>query len=300
MKSFIKFMLVILLIVGSSSVSQSFSENNPLFQEQKIKNYLPHMSWKDIEEALVHTDIVIIPVGSIEQHGPHMPLGTDFYWALNMCLLIAQETDILVAPALMVGLAEYHMGFPGTMTLTPETFEAVLYESSQCLLRHGFKKILFLNGHGGNTDSMQHVIRKINQTTSASAVMLNGLQTPTLKDAVQYPQFDWHAGEKETSEMLYLTPGLVDMTRAEKPILSFPPNVQKSFLKSTGQSLFMEVAMSGMFCPEDTGKNSCTRELTNNGVFTDGDPANAKQTQGKASVDHFVKAAVQFIEEWKK
>ena len=293
-------MLVILLIVGSSSVSQSFSENNPLFQEQKIKNYLPHMSWKDIEEALVHTDIVIIPVGSIEQHGPHMPLGTDFYWALNMCLLIAQETDILVAPALMVGLAEYHMGFPGTMTLTPETFEAVLYESSQCLLRHGFKKILFLNGHGGNTDSMQHVIRKINQTTSASAVMLNGLQTPTLKDAVQYPQFDWHAGEKETSEMLYLTPGLVDMTRAEKPILSFPPNVQKSFLKSTGQSLFMEVAMSGMFCPEDTGKNSCTRELTNNGVFTDGDPANAKQTQGKASVDHFVKAAVQFIEEWKK
>ena len=300
MKSFIKFMLVILLILGSSSVSQSFSENNPLFQEQKIKNYLPHMSWKDIEEALVHTDIVIIPVGSIEQHGPHMPLGTDFYWALNMCLLIAQETDILVAPALMVGLAEYHMGFPGTMTLTPETFEAVLYESSQCLLRHGFKKILFLNGHGGNTDSMQHVIRKINQTTSASAVMLNGLQTPTLKDAVQYPQFDWHAGEKETSEMLYLTPGLVDMTRAEKPILSFPPNVQKSFLKSTGQSLFMEVAMSGMFCPEDTGKNSCTRELTNNGVFTDGDPANAKQTQGKASVDHFVKAAVQFIEEWKK
>lgn len=300
MKSFIKFMLVILLIVGSSSVSQSFSENNPLFQEQKIKNYLPHMSWKDIEEALVHTDIVIIPVGSIEQHGPHMPLGTDFYWALNMCLLIAQETDILVAPALMVGLAEYHMGFPGTMTLTPETFEAVLYESSQCLLRHGFKKILFLNGHGGNTDSMQHVIRKINQTTSASALMLNGLQTPTLKDAVQYPQFDWHAGEKETSEMLYLTPGLVDMNRAEKPILSFPPNVQKSFLKSTGQSLFMEVAMSGMFCPEDTGKNSSSRELTNNGVFTDGDPANAKQTQGKAAVDHFVKAAVQFIEEWKK
>jgi len=130
--------------------------------------------------------------------------------------------------------------------------------------------------------------------------MLNGLQTPTLKDAVQYPQFDWHAGEKETSEMLYLTPGLVDMNRAEKPILSFPPNVQKSFLKSTGQSLFMEVAMSGMFCPEDTGKNSSSRELTNNGVFTDGDPANAKQTQGKAGVDHFVKAAVQFIEEWKK
>ena len=186
MKNFIKFMLVILLIVGSSSVSQSFSETNPLFQEQKIKNYLPHMSWKDIEEALVHTDIVIVPVGSIEQHGPHMPLGTDFYWALNMCLLIAQETDILVAPALMVGLAEYHMGFPGTMTLTPETFEAVLYESSLCLLRHGFKKILFLNGHGGNTDSMQHVIRKINQTTSASAVMLNGLQTPPLEDAVQF------------------------------------------------------------------------------------------------------------------
>ena len=258
------------------------------------------MSWKDIEEALVHTDIVIVPVGSIEQHGPHMPLGTDFYWALNMCLLIAQETDILVAPALMVGLAEYHMGFPGTMTLTPETFEAVLFESSQCLLRHGFKKILFLNGHGGNTDSMQHVIRKINQTTSASAVMLNGLQIPPLEDAVQYPQFDWHAGESETSEMLYLTPGLVDMNRAEKPILTFPPNALKSFQKSVGQPLFMEVAMSSMFCTKETGKNSSTRELTNNGVVTDGDPANATQAQGKASVDQFVKAAVQFIKEWKK
>jgi len=294
-----KSMQAFLLIFVLSSLFLVSGETNNIFQEKKIKNYLPHMTWQDIEAALEHTDTVLFPVGAIEQHGHHLPLGTDFYSALKTCQLIAQEADVLVAPVLMVGLSEYHMGFPGTMTLTPDTFEAVIFESVRSLIRHGFKKIVIFNGHGGNTDSLNHVIRKINQNTMATAVMLNGLQVPLLKEKVNYPKYDWHAGERETSEMLYLTPDLVNMTRAEKPVLSFPPNALKALEKTAGQSKFWAVAMSFLFSPQETGKKGSTREITSNGVVTTGDPGNATMAKGKAEIDHFVKAAVQFIREFK-
>lgn len=300
MKQSQKWIMTGILIIGICLVSPVQAEDNPVFQEKKIKNYLPHMSWAEVKQALLTIETVIIPVGAIEQHGPHLPLGTDFYSALKTCQLIGQKADALVAPALMVGLSEYHMGFPGTMTLTPETFESVIYESTRSLIRHGFKKIIIYNGHGGNTVSLNHVIRKINQTTPASAVLLNGLQTPPMKEKTSYPEYDWHAGEMETSEMLYLIPGLVNMSRAEKPVLTFPPGSQSIAELAGKQNKFQEVAMSGLFCPEETGKKASTRELTSNGVVTTGHPKNATMARGKTAIDRFVKAAVRFITDWKQ
>jgi creatinine amidohydrolase len=278
-------------------------EVNPLFKETKVKNYLPHMTWKEVEEALKRTDMVIIPVGSIEQHGHHLPLCTDIYAAIEQCKLIAQEADVLVAPPLLVGLSEHHMGFPGTLTLSPETFEAVLYETAQSLIRHGFKKILFYNGHGGNTTSVNNVVQKINQTTPAIAFFLNTLQLPQEKEPENYPDYDWHAGVGETSLMLYLTNSLVDMSQAVKPELTFPPYVQSAEKKldaSPQKENLQAMLMSDFFRPKDTGKKSSTREMTNTGAFTTGNPKDGTAEMGKKEADRFVKAAVQFIKEWKK
>jgi creatinine amidohydrolase len=295
-----KWIMTGILIIGICLISPVHAGDNPVFQETRIKNYLPHLSWAEVKQALLTIDTVIIPVGAIEQHGPHLPLGTDFYTALKTCQLIGQKTDALVAPALMLGLSEYHMGFPGTMTLTPETFESVIYQSASSLIRHGFKKIIIYNGHGGNTVSLNHVIRKINQTTSASAILLNGLQLPPVKEQARYPEYDWHAGEMETSEMLYLLPDLVNMSRAEKPVLTFPPGIQSLAELAARQHKFQDVAMSGLFCPEETGKKASTRELTSNGVVTTGHPKNATKARGKAEIDRFVEAAVRFITDWKQ
>lgn len=288
------------VIMSAGALSQ---ELNPLFKETRVKNYLPHMTWKEVEEALQRTDMVIIPVGSIEQHGHHLPLCTDIYAAIEQCKLIAQEADVLVAPPLLVGLSEHHMGFPGTLTLSPETFEAVLYETAQSLIRHGFKKILFYNGHGGNTTSVNNVIQKINQTTPAIAVSLNTLQLPEEEELEHYPAYDWHAGVGETSLMLYLTNSLVDMSQAVQPELTFPSYVQgaeKKLDASPQKENLQAMLMSNLFRPKDTGKKSSTREMTNTGAFTAGNPEDATVEMGKKEVDRFVKAAVQFIKEWKK
>ena len=296
-RSFILVIMGVLGIVffGSAVTAQ---DTNPLFKEAKIKNYLPHMSWFEVEQALKHTDMVIIPVGSIEQHGRHLPLGTDSIGAIETCKLIAQETDVIIAPVVLAGLSEHHMGFPGSITLTPATFEAVLFESAQSLIRHGFKKIMIYNGHGGNTRSCENVLQKINQETEASAVFLNTITVPQLDPPEEEIPFDWHAGEGETSSMLYLSNSLVDMSRAEKPKLSLPKTADKA-LKNTGADL-TQVAMANLFRPKATGKKASSREMSNNGVFTTGDPSNASAARGRRNTLHFVKAVVQYIEDWKK
>src|SRR2546430_5287241 len=93
-------------------------QSNPLWHEEKVKNYLPHMTWPEVRDLLTRTDMVLIPVPSLEQHGLHAPIGTDFFSGVEQAKLIAQRTDILVAPILFVGQAAYHMEFPGTIALS--------------------------------------------------------------------------------------------------------------------------------------------------------------------------------------
>jgi creatinine amidohydrolase len=288
----------VIFVTASVTLGQS-SGTNPLFSEEKIKNYLPHMSWKEVEEALERTDMVIIPVGSIEQHGKHLPLGTDTYGAIEASKLIAQKAEVLVAPAVLAGLSEHHMGFPGTITLRPETFEAVVFDAAQSLIHHGFKKIMIYNGHGGNTTSVKNVIQKINQTTAATAVFLNEIELPEEEEPEPPISYDWHAGEGETSYMLYLTPSLVDMSRAEKPVLTFPPVVQK-IQESGGDPNLQLVQGANLFRPKGSGKKASSREMSNIGVFTSGDPNNATAERGQKRTERMVQAAVNFIEAWRE
>jgi len=288
--------IFILVILGTVGLSQ---ELNPLFTEKKIKNYLPHMTWKEVEIALQRTDMVIIPVGSIEQHGKHLPLCTDICGVIEECKLIAQKADVLVAPVMWVGISEHHMGFPGTMTISPETFEAVVFESALSLIRHGFKKILIYNGHGGNNTAVNNVLHRINHKTEATAVSLNAVEPPReASDAL--PEIDWHAGVGETSWMLYVANSLVDMSKAEKPVLTFPPSAQKALAKAKEDPNLGAIAWATLFTPKKIGKKASTREMTNNGVMSTGDPKDARAELGKKSVQRLVDAAVKFIEEWKK
>ena len=152
-------LLSIALILATKTLG---AQTNPLWTEQKIKNYLPHMTWPEVEDLLTRTDMVLIPVASLEQHGLHLPIGTDFLNGLERAKLVAQQTDVLVAPILLAGNAPYHMGFPGTITLSAETIQTVYFEAAQSLMKHGFKRFLIMNSHGGNRVISQYIADRIN------------------------------------------------------------------------------------------------------------------------------------------
>ena len=118
---------------------------------------LLHLStWQEIEDQLKRSKTVVIPIGSNEQHGPTGLLGTDW-----LCPeIIAHEAqrkhpELLVAPTFNIGMAQHHLGFPGTIALRPSTFMAAIFDWCRSLGLAGFEKLYFLNGHGGNVATIE-------------------------------------------------------------------------------------------------------------------------------------------------
>lgn len=136
-------------LVASGTLS---AQEGPLPTVQKVRNYLPHMTVPEVQDFLTRSDMVIIPVASLEQHGLHLPIGTDYLNGVERAKLIAQEVDVLVAPILLPGQSPYHMGFEGTVTLPSTLIQEVYVEAAKSLMRHGFKRFLVLVDGRKRTD----------------------------------------------------------------------------------------------------------------------------------------------------
>jgi creatinine amidohydrolase len=209
---------LIALVLAALVSSVAHSQSNPLWHTQKVKNYLPHMTWPEVADLLTRTDMVIIPVPVIEQHGPQLPIGTDYFTGEELAKLVAQKTDALVAPILLPGISPYHMEFPGTITLSEDTVQRVYFEAVQSLIHHGFRRFMILISHAGNRDVSRYIVDRINQETPGIAVELNDAAAtffPRPKRQ-EVEQFDRHAGVGETSAGLYLFPNLLEMSKAAR------------------------------------------------------------------------------------
>lgn len=309
--------LMALVIAPLLSVA-THSQTNPLWHGEKIKNYLPHMTWPEVESLLSRTDMVIIPVPAIEQHGPQLPIGTDYFTGEELAKLIAQRTDVLVAPVLLPGISPYHTEFPGTITLSSDTVQRVYFEAVQSLIHHGFRRFLIFPSHAGNMNVSRYIVDRINQETPGIAVELNEAAAPFVKKQPEQEQrkqvgkaesnqkqqveeqFDRHAGVNETSAGLYLFPNLVDMGKAGKNEVTLPDHLQKSLPQVVaGDSTASRVFLAEALKPNSTGKHTSTREMTKTGVWSNRDTHEASADEGREQSDAFVNASVQFIERWK-
>lgn len=136
---------------------------------------LLHLStWAEIEAYLKRSTGIILPIGSTEQHGPNGLIGTDAICAEVFAHRVGDAADALVGPTVNVGMAQHHLGFPGSMTLRPSTLIAVIRDMVASLSRHGFDRFFFLNGHGGNVATVTAAFSEIYAEASLQAAPSNG------------------------------------------------------------------------------------------------------------------------------
>lgn len=281
--------------------SQSGAQTNPLWHEQRVKNYLPHMTSPEVADLLTRTDMVIIPVGSLEQHGDHLPIGTDFINGVERCKLIAQERDILVSPVLMVGQSPYHMGFAGSITLKAETIIQVHLEAVESLIRHGFKRFIIMNAHGGNRAISTLLVDQINQTTAGVAVSFGEAVRPFMEPSPFTPStvLDRHGGTGETSNSLYLMPDLVQIDKAYAAQLTLPPHLEAMLPDVIeGDPTALRLFLAEGLKAEETGKQTSSAEMSTTGVWGERDPKEGSAARGADEARRTVAAAVQFIDRW--
>ena len=123
-------------------------------------------TWQEVEGYLESSRVVVIPVGSTEQHGPNGFVGTDALCPEILARGLSAEAGALVAPTLSIGMAQHHLGFAGSIALRPTTLIAVVQDVVNSLARQGFDSFIFLNGHGGNIASLQAAFSEIYAETS--------------------------------------------------------------------------------------------------------------------------------------
>lgn len=123
-------------------------------------------TWAEVEAYLAASTGIVLPIGSTEQHGPNGLMGTDTICAEAVAWGVGDAARAMVAPVLPIGMAQHHMGFPGTMTLRPSTLLQMVRDCIVSLAAHGFRRFYFINGHGGNVSVVQSAIAEVYSDTS--------------------------------------------------------------------------------------------------------------------------------------
>lgn len=167
--------------------------------------------------ALAREDAtVVVPVGSVEQHGPHLPVQVDALLAREVSRRAARRASspVVVAPTVWCGLAEHHMAFGATITLDMATFQAVLRCVCASVVRHGFRRVMLLNGHGGNVNALTviagELARELDADVATATYWLLAGTARAYADILERQSTVRHACEAETSMLLALAPELVD------------------------------------------------------------------------------------------
>lgn len=256
---------------------------------------LERMTWTEVDEALTAgVDAVLLPFGSIEQHGPHMPLDTDCFIARALAERAAQHADregmrMLVAPTVPVTLSWYHMQYAGSLRLTTDTFLRVFRELCDSLFQHGFRTVVVVNGHGGNVAALTVAVNQYLETTGRRIVVANWLELAA--DVVaELDTPATHAEEAETSLALALGQR-VEMDRAQVDAFDRSAAVREAGLPWTSFGRY-DAHHRG---PSAIVPMDMLRDISPSGVV--GDATRASPDTGRRILDACIPRLVQLARE---
>jgi creatinine amidohydrolase len=179
-----------------------------------LKTILHEMSWTDAKEYFRENDTVILPIGSTEQHGPANPLGTDSLIAKALAEETAKRTGVLCLPVVPFGVSSHHKQFWGTIFVSPRAFKEYVNEVCLSLRYYGVRKIMIVNGHGGNLAVLSELAKEMREEGVFVSVFQWWPAAVKLLPDLFMPEERRHAGAEETSVNLFLYGHLVNMTRA--------------------------------------------------------------------------------------
>lgn len=193
-----------------------------------MKLLLEEMTRDEAREAFDAGAMVVLPTGSTEQHGPHLPVFVDSYAVTHVARAAAEraagEVPVVVAPTMHFGVSHHHMAFAGTMSLTSSIYIEAVKELVRCLHHHGARRIVLLNGHGGNEHPNGTVVQAlVNEEGMDMALGSASYWTVASKALVAAgandvaPRFPGHAGGFETALTMALRPDLVHLDKRRPP-----------------------------------------------------------------------------------
>lgn len=205
-------------------MSAERENRDDVLYSQKGPPTLDEMTGPEVEAALQKTDVLLLPVGATEAHGPHLPLGTDSFEARENCRRAAIRLEalgcpVVIGPVVPFGTSSFHLGFAGTISLSSQTMIKLLTEICLSLYDTGFRKFAFVHGHDGNLPVMMVAAQEVVDNTSDALAMVFNWLTPLSKvyHTIQTSSGqEGHGGEGETARILVTHPELVHLDRSIK------------------------------------------------------------------------------------
>ncbi|MCC7359286.1 MAG: creatininase family protein [Anaerolineales bacterium] len=228
--------------------------------------------------------IVIIPVGAVEVHGPHLPVGTDTAETYAIALRAGEAAGVPTTPPIWFGNSRMFLDFPGTLSVRPEVLKEFIKDVALSLIRHGFDKVIVLDGHGGNYGILDLLVEELHLETQALACHVRAWELATLPKPAGTPDYDGHGGSSETSAMLALSP--VDVDPAQ--FVDAAPEVELTRLGAVFPS------PSGLLSKGPVTIALSMGEMT--ALGHQGAPRFASAERGEALLRVKVEALVEFIE----
>jgi creatinine amidohydrolase len=239
---------------------------------------LDTLTWPEVRQEIeAGRDTVVVAFGAVEQHGHHLPLGTDAMLGDELSWRLAERLDAFRAPTVRVGCSRHHLAFPGTMSVSEETFKGVVHDLLAGWAGHGFRRIVLLPTHGGNFGPLTAALEEMEPLDGVKVIGIGDLgllvqATLGLGAELGVPASEGglHAGQWETSMMLAVHPELVRMDRA---VAGYTGDLE------TGLPRFMSEGVHA---------------LTDTGVI--GDPANASAEHGHLYIERLLDLAAELVE----
>lgn len=267
----------------------AFERSKPDPDKQTKDSSRPHgcnlaeMTWPEAQIRFKEVDVALLPVGAIEQHGPHLPLDTDAFDAEYLARSVAErcsDPKPIVLPLVPYGVSYHHEGFSGTISIANQTLSRLVYDIGVSAARNGVTKLVIINGHGGNDPALNYAAQEINRDAHIFVAVDTGETSDVdIYGMVDTPN-DVHAGEIETSTSMAVRPELVRSDRLERMV----PQFSSRYLNFTSK--------------RGISWHAFTKKISESGVM--GDPTRASAEKGEKMWEFMIEHLVMFIEDLKR